>query len=137
MTEFNNTYNAERTLINELESRFQCELGPAKASFEFPQRDEEPVRVTYVVYAVRGPDLDEAVEWFRSNVVDPLVQKTSNITSRLYWRNEYKLVITCPDYEGDGQYRVYARFAVLDENLNSVVIDDMVRREGAPTPEIG
>ena len=131
----------EATIIQALEDDFRCEFGPAMAFFELPQRSGEPVRVIYVTYAIQGEDLQDVENWFFEHVIDPLREKTGG-DGFLYWRNPERVLvypITSKTLSSGAQvtrnpplYKIRTRFAVLDKDLNPVVVPDH-KPEGALT----
>ena len=113
------------------ESNFRCLLGEPKAFFEIPQRDGDIVRVIYVVYALAC--LEEGV-------LEPAMIRTLSKLKEmggefLYWRNPEKVDIRQDD-DGTHKYRIYTRIAVLNKDLEPVVLDDEIKPEGEPTREI-
>ena len=134
----------EATIIQAFEDDFTAELGPAKAFFELPQRDGKPVRVIYVTYAIQGEDLQAVENWFFENVIDVLREKTGG-DGFLYWRNPERVLvypITTKILSSGTKvtrspvlYKIRTRFAVLDKDLNPVVVPDY-KPEGALTPEV-
>ena len=108
-------------LVTIAEDLFDCDHGPEKAFFTFPQRDGEDIFVPYKTYSVRGMDLQLMEQWFIDEVLVPLsVQEDIEAGAlRLYWR-----LRTCFDVEldtTDGMYTLRTRLAVLDDDLNPVV----------------
>jgi len=124
-------------LIDRFEGRFVCTQGEPKAFFEIPQRGGDSVRGVYVVYSVRGKVLDEVRDYFIKEVIEPLHEKadTDNDTDDiggpfLYWRLASRLEV-----RQDGNwFTIYTRICVLDDNLNSIVLPDVAKTEGGPTP---
>lgn len=124
------TRTSEDRIIETLENNFRTERGPAKAFFELPQRDADPVRVIYVTYAVQGEDLQLVENYFFEYVIDPLIELTGG-EGYLFWRNcERVLVyaISTKTLSSGAQvtrkpplYKIRTRFAVLDKSLNAVV----------------
>ena len=110
-------------LTTTAEDMFDCTHGPAMAFFEMPQRGADPIRVVYVTYAVRGEDIDMLEKWMLIKVLTPLEDKGG---TRLFWR-----LGTCFDVSVDDElYYLRTRLAVLDDDLNAVVINDAVKPEG-------
>lgn len=134
----------EATIIQAFEDDFTTEMGPAKAFFELPQRDGDPVRVIYVTYAVQGTDLQKVENWFFEYVIDVLREKTGG-DGYLFWRNPERVLvypITTKVLSSGAKvtrdpviYKIRTRFAVLDKKLNPVVPPDY-KAEGTLTPEI-
>ena len=136
----------EARIIQAFEDDFRCELGPAKAFFELPQRGYpgNPVRVIYVTYAIQGTDLQKVEGWFFEYVIDVLREKTGG-DGYLYWRNPERVLvypIKTKTLTSGAQvvrdpiiYKIRTRFAVLDKELNAVVPPDY-KPEGALTPEV-
>lgn len=135
---------AEQRIIGALETDFTAELGPAKAFFELPQREGDPVRVIYVTYAIQGEDLQDVENWFFEHVIDVLREKTGG-DGYLYWRNPERVLVypvTTKTLTSGAQvtrdpviYKIRTRFAVLDKFLNPIVAPEY-KPEGALTPEI-
>ncbi len=119
-------------LIDFCQEHFDCETGPPRAYFELPQRDaNDPVRLSYVVYAVQGPTYEACEKWLLENVFEPL-EKEACDEARLYWRLEDMIQVeTFRDH-----VRVRTRLAVLDKNLNQVYIADKVVTEGRECPSV-
>ncbi len=109
---------------------FNCMPGPSCAYFEIPQRESEDVRVTYVAYAALGSGRNKVEAWLLENVLVPL-KKRAGSGARLYWRQSIELTEVSPS-----RWRVYTRLAVLDKDLEPVVIDDMVKPEGEPCKDL-
>lgn len=109
-------------LIDFLEDNLQCQHGFRGAFFEIPQKNNDPVRVVYVTYAVRAKARESADDFMLENVFKPLAEKGKY----LYWR----LKECVERHEVDGNHELYTRIAVLDENLDAVVIEDKVKPEG-------
>jgi len=117
-------------LIDYCEEHFDCELGPPMAYFELPQRDgKDPVRVIYHVYAVRGPTYEACEKWLIEHVFEPLVEAAGE-EPRLYWRLEHKMSVE-PLRD---QVFVRTRLAVLDREMQQVIIEEKVAREGGEYP---
>ena len=112
------------------EDEFDCQLGQPRAFFELPQRIGEDIRVIYVTYAFRGDELDR-LEQAMVDVLDRLSKKAGD-DARLYWRLSPAFHVELVDE----QYYLRTRLAVLDCNLDPVVLDDVVKRECEPTPVI-
>ncbi len=114
-------------------NNFNCMPGPLCAYFEIPQRESEDIRVTYVVYAAQGSGRDKLEQWFLENVLLPL-RGAAGSGARLYWR----LSGSCIELTeiAPSKWRVYTRLAVLDKDLEPVVIDDMVKLEGVRMRDI-
>ena len=114
-------------LIDFCQEHFDCELGPPMAFFELPQREsKDPVRVVYHVYAVRGPTYAECEKWLIENVFEPLVESAGE-EPRLYWRLEYKISVEpLRDH-----VLVRTRLAVLNREMQQVILADKVASEGA------
>jgi len=124
-------------LVGLFEERFVCIQGEPTAWFDIPQRGGDPVRGVYVVYAVRGKVLVEARDYFIKRVIVALAEKaaTDNDTDDiggpfLYWRIADKVQVTFED----GWFKIYTRICVLDDNLDSITIDDMIKQEGRLAP---
>ena len=121
-------------LIEMFEDQFVCMAGERKAWFEIPQKGGESVRGIYVVYSVRGTVLDDVRRYFIDRVIGPLVVAASNTdkpnTRYLYWRMEERLQVR----EDHGWFTIYTRICVIDNDLNSIVLPDIVKTEGGPTP---
>lgn len=125
-------------LIGLFEERFVCTQGEPKAFFQIPQRGGDPVRGVYVVYAVRGKVLVEARDYFIKEVIVALAEKAQAVDELtdqlggpfLYWRIADKVQVAFED----GWFKIYTRICVLDDNLDSVTIDDMVKQEGRLAP---
>ncbi len=123
-------------LIDRFENRFACTQGEPKAFFEIPQRGADPVRGVYVVYSVRGLVLDEVRAYFIKEVIEPLAMSAASDNDTdviggpfLYWRLAEKLEV-----RQDGKwFTIYTRVCVLDDNLDSIVLD-IAKTEGGPTP---
>jgi len=109
------------SLIDFLEDNLHCQHGPAVAFFTLPQKDED-IRVVYVTYAVLAKSVESADDWILEKVFKPLVEKGKY----LYWR----LPRFVERREVEGNHQLYTRIAVLDENLDAVVIEDKVKPEG-------
>ena len=115
--------------IEYAEENFRCLMGEQKAFFEIPQRNGEPIRGIYVVYALRGRD-EEALE--RAMVAS--FRKLKEMGGEyLYWRNEEKVSL---GQDGDGLHRIRARIVVFDRDLRPIVWDDAVKIEGEATKEL-
>lgn len=113
-------------LIDYCEEHFDCEVGPPKAYFELPQRDgKDPVRVTYVVYAVQGPTYGACEEWLLEHVFEPL-EKEAGDDKLLYWRLPEMFQVE-PLRDG---VKVRTRLMVLDKNMNQVFIAEKVVSDG-------
>lgn len=135
----------EATIIQAFEDDFTAELGPAKAFFELPQRSGDPVRVTYVTYAIQGEDLQKVENWFFEYIIDVLREKTGG-DGYLFWRLPERVLVyslTTKTLSSGAEvtrtptlYKIRTRFAVLDKELNPVVLPDYSKPEGALTPEI-
>ena len=124
-------------LIKMFEDRFVCTQGEPKAWFDIPQRGGDPVHGVYVVYAVRGKDIEDVKAYFIKEVLVPLGEKAlgDNSTEQiggpfLYWRLSDKVQIT---YDA-GWWKIYTRICILNDNLDPVIIDDLVKREGKLAP---
>ena len=111
------------------EQYFDCQHGVPMAFFEIPQRDGEDIRVIYVTYAVRGPDVFDLEQWMIDNVILPLMEKTDG-QGKLYWR-----LAECFDMslDTDGLYSLRTRIGVLDKDLNVVRLDEVMKHEGQPS----
>jgi hypothetical protein len=110
-------------LIDFLEDNLHCQHGFQGAYFDLPQKDKDPIRVVYVTYAVCAKTRESADDFMLENVFKPLVKEGKY----LYWRLK-----ECVDRrEVDGNHELYTRIAVLDENLDAVVIEDKIKPEGA------
>lgn len=123
----------QEKLIDAFEDRFVCMQGEAKAWFEIPQREGDPVRGVYVVYVVKGRDLEDVKTYFVNTVIIPLASKALRPDKDgpfLYWRKTNRVEVT---REGE-EFKIYTRICVLDDNLESIVIDKMVKKEGQLTP---
>ena len=110
------------------EQEFDCQHGLQQAFFELPQRGAESIRVTYVVYAFKGNDLNVLEQAMIDEVIVPLSQK-AGADAMLYWRltDCYQV-----DVIDDGEhYMLRTRIAVLDKDLNAVTLPDVVKTEGA------
>jgi len=124
-------------LIEMFEDRFDCKPGERKAWFEIPQKGGETIRGIYVVYSVRGQVLADVRQYFIKEVIVPLAVKAQlNVQVEdpakpfLYWRLAERLEV-----RQDGVwFTVYTRICVLDGNLESIVLPDIVKTEGGPTP---
>ena len=115
-----------KPLIDYCEEHFDCEVGPPKAYFELPQRDgKDPVRVTYVVYAVQGPTYDACEKWLLEHVFEPL-EKEAGDDKLLYWRLPEMIQVE-PLRDG---VKVRTRLMVLDKNMNQVFIAEKVVSDG-------
>lgn len=126
------TESLAQPLIDFCEEHFDCEVGPPKAYFEFPQRDNpDPVRVIYHVYAIQGPTYEACEKWLIENVFEPLV-KAAGDEPRLYWRIEDKIRVE-PLRD---KIKVRTRLAVLNREMQQVILADMVCREGQPCSSI-
>jgi len=125
----------EARIIDAFERAFITEYGPARAFFQIPQRNADPVRVVYVVYAAMGPDLDKVHDWFFEHVVDPLISKAAG--GWLYWRNPERVLAYGSNVVRIGEdkghtplYKIRTRLAVLDMALNPVTLGDPTKHEG-------
>lgn len=112
-----NTLATEQRITSAFEHAFRCALGPAQAFFEIPQKDDLPVRVTYVVYAVSGEHLEDMERWFMERVVAPL-KNIAGEGGYLYWRNPERVSVDTARY--DSRFTIYTRIAVLDGSLEEV-----------------
>ncbi len=121
-------------LIELFEGRFACTQGEPKAFFEIPQRGADPIRGVYVVYSVRGLVLEEVKAYFLNEVIVPLEERAQSDSDNiggpfLYWRLAEKLEV-----RQDGKwFTIYTRVCVLDDNLDSIVLD-IAKTSGGPTP---
>ena len=113
-------------LIGLFEDRFACIQGEPKAWFQIPQRDGDSVRGIYVVYAVKGKVLVEVRDYFIKQVIIPLAEKAQN-EPFLYWRMASQVDVS----KDRDFFKIYTRICVLDNNLNPVIIDDMIKTEGS------
>lgn len=142
MTTIYDIQETATALIGLFEERFVCTQGEPKAFFEIPQRGGDPVRGVYVVYAVRGKILVEARDYFIKQVIVALAEKAVSYRDDpdsvlddiggpfLYWRIADKVQVTFED----GWFKIYTRICVLDDNLDSITIDDMIKQEGRLAP---
>jgi hypothetical protein len=108
--------------IEYAEESFRCLFGEPRAFFEIPQRGGDAVRVVYVVYALCGSD--------RASLENALIRTLRALKEDggefLYWRNLERIVLS----KIDGLYRIWARIAVLNKDLDPVVLSDAVKIEG-------
>lgn len=110
------------------EDMFDCTHGPAMAFFEMPQRGADPIRVVYVTYVVSGDDIDDLEQWMLS-VLMSLEDKGG---TRLFWRLETRFSVEVYDE----RYYLRTRLAVLDDDLNAVVIKDAIKPEGGESARV-
>lgn len=115
MSDNGNTDHPVQVLIDYLEACFRCEQGERAAYFEMPALGGKVTRVTYVTYAVTGPDLAAVESWMMDKVLRPLVAKAGE-NAWLYWRLEECFEIG----NEDDRVQLYMRIAVLDKELNAV-----------------
>lgn len=116
-------------LIDYAEENFDCQFGPTRAYFELPQVSGHAIRVVYVVYCASSPAQSSTNKWMLDNVLKPLKVAGGEY---LYWREPQQI----REYEVDGRFYTYARIAVLDASFNPVLINEMVKPEGAPVIRI-
>lgn len=140
---------AEQRIIESFEMKFHCMDGSRTAWFELPVRDGDPIRVIYVVYAVSGPVLADLEDWFFDEVIVPLYEKTGT-GGYLYWRRSERVEVTSiavhkgtnTPYTGvmsdavEQRFKIYTRIAVLTNDLKEVRLDEIIKREGAPTKDL-
>lgn len=115
-------------LTTTAEDMFDCTHGPAMAFFEMPQRGADPIRVVYVTYVVSGDDIDDLEQWMLS-VLMSLEDKGG---TRLFWRLETRFSVEVYDE----RYYLRTRLAVLDDDLNAVVIKDAIKPEGGESARV-
>ena len=111
------TDNPVQVLIEYLEACFHCKQGERTAFFEMPAVGGNVTRGIYVTYAVSALDLASAESWMMDNVLRPLVAKAGE-SAWLYWRLEECFEVT----NEDNRFQLRTRIAVLDKDLNAVVL---------------
>lgn len=119
-----------KRLLDWVEMHFDCELGPARAFFEVPQRSGDPVRIVYHTYVVRGDKLDDLIEWMLDNVFRPLARETKH-EGLLYWR-----LPDCFEVQMiDDEYYLRTRIAVRSrDDLDRDISSPARKPEGQPVP---
>ena len=112
-------------LIDYAEDNFDCQFGVPQAYFDIPQTDGNTIRVIYVVYCASSDDPNATNEWMLESVLKPLRDAGGKY---LYWRHKDQI----EEYLENGRFYTYARIAMLDNDLNPVVITTAIKAEGEP-----
>lgn len=111
-------------LISYAEDNFRCVDGPSRAFFEIPQVHGDSIRAVYVSYVGKtSTDHDGLRDW----MLDIFVKLKEAGGVWWWWRMEEFI------QEGvkNGLMTIRTRIAVLDKDLNSVVLED-AKPEGGP-----
>jgi hypothetical protein len=114
-------------LISLCEELFRVQHGPARAFFELPQPNAEPVRVIYRSYVVAGDSEDELIQWMEDNVLRPLNAKGGRW---LWYRLPTGFELTY-DHEAK-RHTLRTRLGVLDDKMTAVTLPEVEKPEGMP-----
>ena len=115
-------------VIDYAEENFQCFTGPPVAWFDLPQKGSDPVRVIYDVYAL----LASGERILEHSMINTFRGLKAAGGKHLYWRSNEKVSL---DKIND-LYRIWTRIAVLNDNLDLIVLDGEVNPEGVAIKEI-
>ncbi len=123
------------TEIDELqhlaEDLFICAYGPSVAYFDIPQKKADPIKVIYCTYAIEGPSKEKLETWMIDCVLKPLAKLGGTY---LWWRlHDY---FNFEQNDDKDAWQIMTRIAVLNSDLEPIVLDDVVKPQGEPMKEI-